>query len=319
MHMEIISVNQLGHTYNNGRNWAIRDIGFTIGASGVVALLGANGAGKSTLMNIICGVINQTQGDVVINGVNTRRRSREAKRHLGFLPQTPPVYSDLTVDEYLTHCARIRLMEKAEIPGALKRVKDQVNIGHFSKRLIRNLSGGYRQRVGIAQAIIHQPSLVVLDEPTVGLDPNQIIEVRNLVKEIARDKAVLYSTHILPEVEMMCREVLMIDSGKILFAGSLDSFREIEVPDTVLLYMNRKPDENLLLSIEGVVSVKNTEGICYRVGVENRKGITEKLLHVAVEQGWGLQEIHYEKKSLDDVFTRLTKPALRSISESNQQ
>lgn len=305
--MEIVKVDQLKHTYNSGKNWAVSDISFSIGSSGVVALLGSNGAGKSTLMNIICGVINQSAGKVLINGMDTRKHSKEAKRQLGFLPQTPPLYSDLTVDEYLEHCARIRLMERSEIPGALRRVKEQVNIGHFSKRLIRNLSGGYRQRVGIAQAIIHQPSLVVLDEPTVGLDPNQIIEVRNLVREIAKDRAVLFSTHILPEVELMCREVLMIEGGKILFSGSLDSFREIETSDAVIIFTHNEPDEGLLLSQDGVVSVEKIDRQGYRISISESNGVAERLIELSVQHNWQLREIYFEKKTLDDVFSHLTQ------------
>ena len=167
---KIVEVKHLSHKYSV--DWAIRDINFEIKENGVFGLLGSNGAGKSTTMNIICNVLTQTEGDVFINGINLREHPIEAKKFIGFLPQKAPLHTEMTVDEYLYHCADIRLMPKKEIPEAMERAKAKCGITHFSKRQIRNLSGGYQQRVGIAQAIIHRPDFVVLDEPTNGLDPN---------------------------------------------------------------------------------------------------------------------------------------------------
>ncbi|HEY0175862.1 MAG TPA: ABC transporter ATP-binding protein, partial [Pedobacter sp.] len=173
MNTSIVKIEHLSHKYSS--SWAIRDINMEISQSGIVGLLGSNGAGKSTTMNILCGALNQTEGKVLINGVDIREEPEIAKRDIGFLPQTAPLYLELTVDEYLIYCAELRLIPKDKIKAALDDAKERCGITHFSKRLIGNLSGGYRQRVGIAQAIIHRPKLVVLDEPTNGLDPNQII------------------------------------------------------------------------------------------------------------------------------------------------
>ena len=192
----IVKVEHLSHRY--AVQWAIEDINFEIEAGGIVGLLGSNGAGKSTTMNIICGVLNQTRGEVYIDGVNLREHPVEAKKNIGFLPQKPPIYPDLTVEEYLRFCADLRFVE--DIPSAVNKAMSRCGITHFKDRLIRNLSGGYQQRVGIAQAIVHDPKFVILDEPTNGLDPNQIMEVRNLIREIALDRTVLLSTHILSEV-----------------------------------------------------------------------------------------------------------------------
>ena len=183
MEEPIVRVEHLSHRYSV--DWAIRDINFEVKNKGIFGLLGSNGAGKSTTMNIICGVLNQTEGNVYINGINLRENPVEAKKFIGFLPQRPPLYPDLSVEEYLTYCANLRLMNEADIPQAVERAMDRCSITHFRERLLRNLSGGYQQRVGIAQAIVHQPKFVVLDEPTNGLDPNQIVEIRNLIKEIA--------------------------------------------------------------------------------------------------------------------------------------
>src|ERR1700754_1175548 len=157
----IIKIERLSHRYATA--WAIRDINIEISQSGIVGLLGSNGAGKSTTMNILCGALNQTEGNVFINGIDMRKQPELAKREIGFLPQNPPLYMDLTVDEYLEYCAALRLMPKDRMKPAIKEAKERCGVDHFSNRLIRNLSGGYRQRVGIAQAIVHRPTLVVLD------------------------------------------------------------------------------------------------------------------------------------------------------------
>ena len=183
MDVAIVKVENLSHRYSS--QWAIQDISFEINQTGVLGLLGSNGAGKSTTMNIMCGVLKQTKGEVYINGVSLRDNPVEAKKHIGFLPQKPPLHLDLNVDEYLTHCAYLRSVEPKHIKAAVDEAKSKCGIMHFSKRLVRNLSGGYQQRLGIAQAIVHNPKFVVLDEPTNGLDPNQIVEIRNLVKELS--------------------------------------------------------------------------------------------------------------------------------------
>ena len=225
---KIVEVRHLSHRYSV--DWAVRDINFSIEDNGILGLLGSNGAGKSTTMNIICGVLNQTEGDVFINGIDLRKNPVEAKRHIGFLPQKPPLHPDLTVDEYLVHCAVLRRMEPSKIRAAVDAAKERCEITHFSDRLIKNLSGGYQQRVGIAQAIVHNPRFVVLDEPTNGLDPNQIVEIRNLIKELAKDHAVLISTHILSEVQATCDEIRMIDHGKVVFSGTMKEFDNYVVP-----------------------------------------------------------------------------------------
>ena len=200
----IVKVCNLSHRYSV--HWAIREINFEITGNGVVGLLGSNGAGKSTTMNIICGVLNQTEGEVFINEINLRENPVEAKKYIGFLPQQPPLYSDLTVEEYLRHSAFLRLIPAEEVDAAVYQALERCSIVHFRDRLIKNLSGGYQQRVGIAQAIVHNPRFVVLDEPTNGLDPNQIVDIRNLIREIAEEHSVLLSTHILSEVQAICND-----------------------------------------------------------------------------------------------------------------
>jgi len=304
MQSPIVKIEHLSHKYNS--SWAIRDINIEITQSGIVGLLGSNGAGKSTTMNILCGALNQTEGNVYINGIDLRKEPELAKQQIGFLPQTPPLYMDLTVDEYLTFCAALRKMEKRLVRPALEDAKERCGITHFSKRLIRNLSGGYRQRVGIAQAIIHRPKLVVLDEPTNGLDPNQIIEVRALIKEIAADRAVIFSSHVLSEVQVLCKEIKMIDSGKIVFSDSMDAFNNYVEPHSILLYLENPPPSQELLQIPGVTKVDFLTERQMRLYFSGDGEITERIVAASVSHGWRLREINLEKSSIDEIFAQLS-------------
>ncbi|WP_270594444.1 MULTISPECIES: ABC transporter ATP-binding protein [Butyricimonas] len=301
---KIVEVKHLSHKYSV--DWAIRDINFAIKENGVFGLLGSNGAGKSTTMNIICNVLTQTEGDVFINGINLRERPIEAKKFIGFLPQKAPLHTEMTVDEYLYHCADIRLMPKKEIPEAMERAKAKCGITHFSKRQIRNLSGGYQQRVGIAQAIIHNPLFVILDEPTNGLDPNQIMEVRRLIQEIAEDRAVLISTHILPEVQAVCDYIMMIEHGQKVFEGTINAFNTYMSPSALLTIMHNAPSSEELMKIEGVVRVERLTNTRIRLHFKGDDSIIRRVVEQAVSNQWHLREISLEKESLDKVFAKLS-------------
>ena len=246
----IVRVENLSHRYSI--QWAIRDINFEINRHGIYGLLGSNGAGKSTTMNIICGVLKQTSGNVFIKGIDLRKEPVKAKMHVGFLPQKPPLHTDLTVEEYLVHCAFLRRLPGKAVNPAVREVMGKCGLTHFSKRLVRNLSGGYQQRLGIAQAIIHNPDFVVLDEPTNGLDPNQIVEIRNLVKEIAQERTVVLSTHILPEVQATCDYIQMIEEGQMVFSGTVDEFDNYITPNSLLVSLVAPPTLEELRSIPGI-------------------------------------------------------------------
>ena len=304
MEEAIVKVEHLSHRYHV--QWAIQDISFEIKDKGVLGLLGSNGAGKSTTMNIICGVLNQTAGEVFLNGYNLRTNPVEAKRHIGFLPQKPPLYPDITVEEYLTYCAYLRLMPDKEIPGAVERAMKRCDITHFRNRIIKNLSGGYQQRVGIAQAIVHNPKFVVFDEPTNGLDPNQIVEIRHLIKEIARDHAVLLSTHILPEVQATCNNIKMIEQGKLVFSGTMDDFNNYVAPSTLLLTFDAEPEVQELERVDGVLRVEREGKRFFRVQFDATKEISEQVVELSVSRNWQLSEIHLERLSLDEIFARLS-------------
>lgn len=304
MEHSIVKVEHLSHKYHI--QWAIQDINFEIKEKGVLGLLGSNGAGKSTTMNIICGVLNQTAGDVYLNGYNLRKNPVEAKRHIGFLPQRPPLYPDITVEEYLTYCAFLRLMPKKDIPQAVERAMKRCDITHFRERIISNLSGGYQQRVGIAQAIVHNPQFVVFDEPTNGLDPNQIVEIRHLIKEISADHAVLLSTHILSEVQATCNNIKMIEQGKLVFSGSMDDFNNYVAPSSLLATFDAAPALSELQAVSDVLQVEQLDKRTYRLKFDASKDISENLVGLSVSKGWQLSEIQLERLSLDSIFAQLS-------------
>lgn len=300
----ILRTEGLSHKYSS--SWAIRDINIEIGQTGITGLLGSNGAGKSTTMNIICGVLNQTEGKVYINGTDLQKEPEAAKKNIGFLPQTPPVYTDLTIDEYLTYCAELRFIAKEKIKPAVEEAKERCGIAHFSSRLIKNLSGGYRQRVGIAQAIIHKPKLVVMDEPTNGLDPNQLLEARKLIREISRDHAVLLSSHILSEIHLLCKDIIMIESGKVVFADTMDAFDNYLQPQSILVKMENPPAKEDLLNVPGVTGVAFLSNKELRIDFDGDLEISERLVAASVQHNWRLRELSLEKKLLDDTFKQLS-------------
>lgn len=304
MSTPIVEVKHLSHRYSV--DWAIRDINFSIEKKGILGLLGSNGAGKSTTMNIICGVLNQTEGEVFINGIDLRKDPVEAKKNIGFLPQKPPLHPDLTVDEYLVHCAVMRRMPSSEIRAAVDRAKERCAISHFSNRLIKNLSGGYQQRVGIAQAIVHNPQFVVMDEPTNGLDPNQILEIRSLIKEIATDHAVLLSTHILSEVQATCNEIRMIEHGNMVFSGTMEEFNNFVVPNSLNVTFANAPAVEELAKIENVLNIEQTGPGMYRIRFKEDENISERIVAESVKNDWRLREIAMERCSLDVIFAQLS-------------
>lgn len=301
----IVRVKQLSHRY--AVHWAIRDIDFEIRKKGIYGLLGANGSGKSTLMNILCGVLKPSRGDVFIHGISTGRKPVEAKRLMGFLPQKPPLHIDLTVQEYLLHCAGLRLIPRSEQPAAVDEVLEKCGIAHFRDRLIRNLSGGYQQRVGIAQAIIHHPELVVLDEPTNGLDPNQILEIRGLIKTIAEDRTVILSTHMLSEVQAACDEILMLAEGQVVFTGSVNEFDNYIVPNSIIVAFRDAAAAHTLSDLPQVQQVEPLGGMRYRLKVSDVDSMIDLIVAESVRNQWKLREIQAESNNMEAIFAELSR------------
>ena len=305
MEESIVKVEHLSHRYSV--QWAIRDINFEITKNGIYGLLGSNGAGKSTTMNIMCGVLKQTEGDVYIKGISISKNPVEAKRHIGFLPQVPPLHPDLTVEEYLEYCAELRHIPDREVKKAIEAVMIRCGISHFAKRVIHNLSGGYQQRVGIAQAIIHNPELVIFDEPTNGLDPNQIVEIRNLIKQIAQERTVILSTHILPEVQATCEYIYMVEKGKMVFSGTVDEFDKYILPTTIRVTLLAHPTVEELTMIPGLVAAQHLGEMDYRLQFADARNMVDEIIETCGIHNWRLSQIYMEKSSLDVVFAELSK------------
>lgn len=305
MENPIVKVERLYHRYTASR-WAIEDINFQISEAGVVGLLGSNGAGKSTTMNIICGVLKQTSGEVYINGINTLKEPVKARKMIGFLPQKPPLYPDLTINEYLRFCAEIQWMDKKKIKSAIARAEERCGITHMKDRLLRNLSGGYQQRVGLAQAILHDPKFVVLDEPTNGLDPNQILEVRQLIKDVAIDRTVMLSTHILSEVQATCSSIKMIEHGRVVFSGSTEDFDNYIEPNTLYLEFELPPTMDELLKLSGVKRGEVIDNHAIRLWYDGERDTIKQIMREATSRGWDMIELRREKSSMEAVFAKLS-------------
>ena len=220
--------------------------------------------------------------------------------------QQPPLYSDLTVEEYLRHSAFLRLIPAEEVDAAVYQALERCSIVHFRDRLIKNLSGGYQQRVGIAQAIVHNPRFVVLDEPTNGLDPNQIVDIRNLIREIAIDHAILLSTHILSEVQAICDEIKMIENGKLVFSGSMEDFDNYVAPESFVIELGNAPDKSVLLSLCENKGVELLGEGRFRIYFKENTGITEKYIEASVANDWDLKDLIVERCSLDEIFAQLS-------------
>ena len=304
MENPIVKVEHLYHRY--ATQWAIEDINFEIEENGVIGLLGSNGAGKSTTMNIICGVLKQTRGKVYINGIDTLKNPVAARKYIGFLPQKPPLYPDLTVDEYLRFCAEIHWMERKKINAAVGETEERCGITHMKDRLLRNLSGGYQQRVGIAQAILHDPKFVVLDEPTNGLDPNQILEVRQLIREIAEDRTVMLSTHILSEVQATCSTIKMIEHGRVVFSGSVEEFDNYIEPNTLYAVFDLPPLPDELMMIAGIKKIEMVGGHGVRLWYDGERDTIKQVIRESMVRGWEMTEIRSEKSSMEAVFAKLS-------------
>lgn len=305
MEIPIIKVENLSHRYTS--QWAIRDINIVIDKPGIYGLLGSNGAGKSTTMNIICGAIKQSDGQIFIKGIDTIKDPVNAKKHIGYLPQKAPLYVDLTVEEFLTYAVRMHHIPSSQEKQLVDEALKKCSITHFRKRLIRNLSGGYQQRVGIAQAIIHNPDIVVLDEPTNGLDPNQILDIRELIRSIAKDKVVLLSTHILREIEALCSYIYMVDQGTMVFSGSTEAFDNYIVPTSLTVVLASSPTVEEIMTIKGVREVEELGGSNYRLFFDGGTEIAHEIVKVSVDRGWRLNDIKLEKSSFDSIFAELSK------------
>lgn len=305
--MAISTLDAIDLSRNFGSNIAVNDISFSLQKGEVLGFLGPNGAGKSTTMRMLTGNLAPSDGSVKICGFDMVANPKKAKEMIGYLPEMRPLYKELTVDEFLTIAARFHKVESSKIRRSVDSAKDKCGLAHMSKRLIENLSNGYQQRVGIAQAIIHNPEIVILDEPTVGLDPIQIREIRKLIKDIGKKHSVILSTHILPEVEMVCDRVQIINQGDLVFNGSIEDLKKQRRGNKLLVGFNNAPLKKELLAIQGVSQVDKIDNTMYRVHFNHEYVPAEEIVITATKMKWGLFHIAPDITSLEDIFVQLTQ------------
>ncbi len=299
----LIAVEKLCRYY--GHHLAVDSISFELAQGEVLGFLGPNGAGKSTTMQMITGNLAPSAGRVTINGTDLLDQARLAKAEIGYLPEQPPVYPDLTVGEYLAYCARLHRVSKKHRGGAISRAVRRCGLQGVEARLIGNLSKGYQQRVGIAQAILHNPAVVVLDEPTVGLDPNQIRDIRALIGELGESHGIILSTHILPEVQATCTRVQIIHRGRLVFAESMQALQQRLSGKALLLETMTALDPAALHQVAGVAAVELVNSCRARVLFDGDNPAAALAACVA-SHGWGLVELALDRQSLEQVFVELT-------------
>ncbi|MBA3581136.1 MAG: ATP-binding cassette domain-containing protein [Gammaproteobacteria bacterium] len=299
----LVELSGVSRNYGNVR--AVNNLSFVLHPGEILGFLGPNGAGKSTTMQMICGTLAPSAGSITIDGIDLLTDAVRAKQHIGYLPENPPVDLDATVDEYLHFCAQLHNVKKLQIAAALDSVKQRCGLTDVGKRLIGTLSKGYQQRVGIAQALVHSPRIVVLDEPTVGLDPVQIRDIRNLIREIGRDHGVILSTHILPEVQMVCNRVQIINHGELVFNNNIEHLNKQMQASRLLISCRQLPSEAELANLPGVQQVDMIDKQRARLHYANEQNPAEILVERSVQEHWGLQELIPESHSLEQVFMNL--------------
>jgi ABC-2 type transport system ATP-binding protein len=301
-----------------GRNRAVNDVSFRIEGGDIVGLLGPNGSGKTTIMRMLTGFFAPTMGSCTIAGVDVQSDPREARRHIGYLPERVALYPDMTVRSYLNFAARVHGMSRG-LRARVNETMELTGLTEMAKRHIGKLSKGYRQRVGIAQAIVHRPDVLILDEPTVGLDPRQIVEIRTLIRELAGHSTVLLSTHILPEVSITCRRVLIIDQGRLVAEDTAAGLTERTVGHGELLVRLVGPEEQILSvlgGLDGITSVEvvgraPSDATSYRLLTAAETDVRTTVAQTAIDCGWGLQELTRNTMSLEDLFVRILEESSR--------
>ena len=308
----MIEINHLVKKY--GSHVAVDDLSLTVEPGKIYGFLGPNGAGKSTTMNIITGYLAATSGEVKINGFDVLKQPEEAKKCVGYLPELPPLYMDMTVKEYLDFVAELKKLEKSLRAGYVKEAMKITKTEEVSGRLIRNLSKGYRQRVGFAQAVLGYPEILILDEPTVGLDPKQIIEIRDLIKELGKKHTIILSSHILSEISAVCDHVFIISHGKLVASDSTENLLERMTGAQEIELLVKAEEDTAETAIREVAQVERCEkteskedgAVQLLVTAKKAADVREAIYHTCVEHHMPILEMKAASKSLEDVFLELT-------------
>lgn len=318
--IEILNV-----TKRFGKHLALDNLNFTIEKGEILGFLGPNGAGKSTAMNIITGYISATEGSVKVDNIDILEEPEKVKAKIGYLPELPPLYMDMTVEEYLIFVSKLKNVKKDAIEPSLERIMNLVKITHVRKRLIRNLSKGYKQRVGLAQAIVGDPEVLILDEPTVGLDPKEIIEIRNLIKGIGKDHTIILSSHILSEVSAVCDRVIILSKGKIVATGTPEELsRKLSLGNKLLLRV-KGPKQGVLEALKEIHEVQyvrengvhEPHTIDVLVEGKDEQDIREMLFSKLSQRAYPILSMKNMDLSLEDIFLQVTSGDKEVISNAS--
>ncbi len=310
-----IKVENLSKYY--GQQQAVKNISFEIKSGEVVGFLGPNGAGKSTTMKMITTYLTPNEGAINVDGIDTNEDALSVRKKIGYLPEQNPLYNDMNVIDYLNYAAELQSVKKDEIPEAVKKMVKLCGLEEVKHKDIGELSKGYKQRVGLAQAMIHNPDVLLLDEPTSGLDPNQIIEIRKLIKDLGKHKTLMLSTHILQEVQATCDRVIIINNGEIVADGTTDSLqRSFQGQLAIKLYLKKDPrfgKDKVVAALEGIKNVEKVRVLgdtdkMWMIDLTASKGIDvrEEIFRKIVSMDMVLLELHQEETSLEDIFRKLT-------------
>lgn len=321
----MIEVKNLVKKY--GDHLAVDHLSFHVEKGQIYGFLGPNGAGKSTTMNIMTGYIASTDGEVIINGHNILEEPEEAKKCIGYLPEQPPLYFDMTVKEYLKFAAELKKVPRDRRENQIKDVMKMVGITNMQERLIKNLSKGYRQRVGLAQAILGYPEIIILDEPTVGLDPKQIIEIRELIRKLAKNHTIILSSHILSEVSEVCDYILIINNGKLVASDTTDNLEKMTMGSNTLelsVKGDRERMKNILDQMEEIrevewVKSEEQDLVSLKITTDENTDVREKIFYKMAEKQMPIMDMHSTRISLEDIFLELTDSAKKPAGSKKRK
>ncbi len=306
----LIQASNLHKIYRD--NHAVNNVSIELHQGEILGLLGPNGAGKSSCLQMLCGVLAPSEGEIIINGADLFEQPNQAKQSIGYLPDKPPLYPELTINEYLNYAASLRRVKKSALKKLRLQAIERCGLEGYSNRLIGNLSKGYQQRVGIAQAIIHQPEVIILDEPTVGLDPIQMLAIRKLILELGQQHGIILSTHILPEVQAVCNRVQMIHHGKSVFNKNM---QDLKKTDQVVIRLQQSVDLSSIEKLPGVKSAKISTNNTYLLSGDQLLTALSDISQQCVHNNWGLLELSPVENNLEQIFLNLTSGETEHTSE----
>ena len=303
----MIEVESLSKSY--GPREAIKNLSFQIEKGEVVGFLGPNGAGKSTTMNILSCIMPASSGTAKICGFDIFEQSLEIRKLIGYLPETPPLYSDMVVNDFLAFASRLRNISSRETPLAVERVIEQCSLKEVKNRIIGRLSKGYQQRVGIAQALVHNPDILILDEPTIGLDPIQIIEIRKLIQDLASSHTIILSSHILPEITQICKRVIIISDGEIAAVDSLEALTtRLRKGERLILKLRHSNNETIgkLRTLKKINTVIEDQTGQFTIDCDPQANIQDNIAQISIDNNWGIIELKPASVTLEEIFLKLT-------------